>query len=441
MKKSKLNRRKFIRNASFSAIGAGLVTSEMAMAGTTASEAKQPIKIKEYRKFGKTGFNISDISSGNPSSEAVLKALLQNGVNLIDTGEAYANGNSEKLIGKVIQNYNRSELFINTKLYINEQNLSKKDIIKKTNNCLERLQTDYVDCMMIHSAENTDILSDEGFHAGMEQLKKSGKVRHLGVSCHGNSWAYNTEENLETILLAAAEDGRFDVLLLAYNFVNADRAENVLDKCDKKGIATMIMKSNPIHIYGLMDARVNKLTEEGKEIDEYTQAFYDKYKIMQEGAMSYFEAYGITDEKDLKAAATKYVLSNPKAHTTIWDFQNFDDVKEMISLSGQKLSERDTALLNGYHKYLGKYTCRIGCNDCEAACPHHLPINKIMRYNYYFSAKRQEKRAMEKFARLNTQKPMDVCTSCDGMCEKACGYGVQTKQLLASAQKNMELVV
>jgi hypothetical protein len=56
MKKSKLNRRKFIRNASFSAIGAGLVTSEMAMAGTTASEAKQPIIIKEYRKFGKNRF-------------------------------------------------------------------------------------------------------------------------------------------------------------------------------------------------------------------------------------------------------------------------------------------------------------------------------------------------------------------------------------------------
>lgn len=440
MESSRLNRRKFIKRASIGAMGAGMISTGTFASNPTSNKTESAI-IKEYRKFGNTGFQVSDFSSGNPTNEAVLKALLNSGVNLIDTGEVYMNGNSEKMIGNVIQDFDRSKLFINTKLYTEDPFPSKEDVIRRTNESLERLQTDYVDCMQIHSAENSAILKDEAFHAGMEQMKKEGKVKHLGVSCHGNNWAYNTDENLETILMAAINDGRFDVILLAYNFVNADIAEKILDACEKKGIATIIMKSNPVHIYGWLEGRIAKMTEAGKEVDEYTKAFYDKFKIMNEDASSFFARYGITNEKELKNAASRFVLSNPKAHTTIWDFQNFDEVENILQLSGQRLSNRDELVLNGYHDHLGHTACRLGCNDCEAACPHHMPVNKILRYNYYFSVKQQEKRAMTKFARLNTKKPSELCSDCEGYCEKACKYGVWTRPLLAAAQQNLELIV
>jgi ferredoxin len=201
----------------------------------------------------------------------------------------------------------------------------------------------------------------------------------------------------------------------------------------------MIMKSNPVYIYGLLEERLAKLTDEGNEVDEYTQAFFDKYKIMQESAKSYFEEYGITDEKEILEAASKFVLSNPKAHSTIWDFRNFDDVELMLNLSGKKLTSKDKLVLEGYHKHFGQYSCRIGCNDCHTACPHQLPVNKILRYNYYYSAKRQQKWAMHKYARLNSKKPSDVCAGCEGYCEQACKYGVSTRSLLATAQSNLEL--
>ncbi len=440
MSNLKLNRRKFLKSASLTAIGAGMA-SGMALASENLGTGAEPAVIKEYRKFGKTGFQVSDFSSGNPTNEAVLKALLNSGVNLIDTGEVYYNGNSEKKIGNVIKDFDRSKLFINSKLYTETSFPSKEDVIERTNKSLERLGTDYVDCMQIHSAENSAILKDESFHAGMEQLKKEGKVRHIGVSCHGNNWAYNTQENLETILMSAINDGRFDVILLAYNFVNADIAEKILDACEKKNIATIIMKSNPIQIFGMLENRMGKMAEEGTEVDEYTQAFYDKYKVMNEEAQSFFSEYGLSNEKDLNNAASRFVLSNPKAHTTIWDFKNFDDVENIMQLSGQKLTQKDNTLLEAYHKHLGHTTCRLGCNDCEAACPHHIPVNKILRYNYYFSVKKQEKRAMTKFARLNTKKPSELCSNCEGHCEKACKYGVWTRPLLAAAQKNLDLIV
>lgn len=440
MSSDKINRRNFIRKSSLTALGAG-VAAKITLGNNDEPKKANNAKIMEYRKFGRTGFDVSDISSGSPSNEAVLKALIKKGVNLIDTGEVYGNGNSERLIGRVIQDFDRSKLFINTKLYTEKSFPSKEDVIERTNKCLERLQTDYVDCMQIHSAENSDILKDEAFHAGMEQLKKEGKVRHVGVSCHGNNWAYNTEENLEKILMAAVDDGRFDVILLAYNFVNAEIAEKVLEACDKKNIGTIIMKSNPVHIYGLMEDRVKKLEDEGKEVDEYTKAFYDKYKIMHQQATEYFSEYLMSGEDDLSAAASKYVLSNKQAHTTIWDFRNFTDVQSMLSLSGQKLTNKDDLVLRKYKEHFGHLSCKIGCNACHAACPKDIPVNKILRYNYYFSVKQQEKKAMTKFARLNSLKPSEACASCEGHCEKACPYGVETRPLLAAAQQNMDFIV
>ena len=440
MKPSQINRRNFLKKSSITVVGTG-IASQLSF----ASDAKQPhpeeTKIKEYRTFGRTGFKVSDISSGNPSNEAVLKALLKKGVNLIDTGEAYGNGSSERLIGTVLKDFDRSKIFINSKLYAEKSFPSKQEVIDRTNKCLERLGTDYVDCMQIHSAENSRIIKDEAFHAGMEQLKKEGKVRHVGVSCHGNSWAYNTEEDLATIMLSAIDDGRFDVLLLAYNFVNAEMAEKILDACEKKNIATIIMKSNPVYIYGLMDERMAGFTKKGEKPDAITQAFYDKYKIMHESALGFFDKYGIKDEKELVTAASKYVLSNPKAHTTVWDFRNFTDLEQMLSLSGQKLTQGDNLALEAYKKQFGNQICRMGCNQCEGVCPHHLPVNTILRYNYYFTVKKQEKRAILNFARLENKKPSEICSNCEGLCEKACPYGVSVRALLASAQQNMDLIV
>ncbi len=416
------------------------MVSSGAFAAGDSSIGKEPATIREYRKFGKTDFKVSDLSSGAPTNEAVLRALLESGVNLIDTGETYMNGNSERIIGTVLQDFDRSKIFINSKLYTEKVFPSKKEVLERSYQAMERLQTDYIDCMQIHSAENSTILKDEAFHSAMEQLKAEGRVRHVGVSCHGNNWAYDTEESLDTILMSAIEDGRFDVILLAYNFANADIAEKILDECDAKGIATMIMKSNPVHIFNIFESRMERMAEEGKEADAFLQAYYDKYKLMDEQANNFFARFGISGEGKLKEAASKYVLSNPRAHTTLWDFQNFEDIENILQLSGQKLTAYDKSVLAGFQKHLGHTVCRIGCNDCEAACPYHIPVNKILRYNYYFSVKKQEKRAMTKYARLDLQKPSALCIDCEGYCEQACKYGVWTRPLLAAAQHNLEMI-
>ena len=433
------NRRKFLQQSSMGILGAGVIGNSKKM--TFPEEGKdngKPI-IQEYRTLGKTGFKVSDISSGTPQNPEVLKELLKSGVNLIDTGEIYQNGNNERMIGEVLPEFDRSKLFINTKLYEKESFKSKEEVIERTNKCLERLGTDYVDCMMIHSVENSRIITDEAFHAGMKQLKKEGKVRYVGVSCHGNNHIDSPEENLEKILMTAVDDGRFDVILLAYNFVNAGLAEKVLDACAEKNIGTIIMKSNPVQIYQMLDARMQQTKEAGKEPNEYVQKFFDKYQKMNINAKSFFEQYGVVGDEEMMEAATKFVLNNPKAHTIIWAFYNFNDVKSVLPLSGQKLTKDEAFTLDNYHQSFGSLSCRIGCNDCEAACPHGVAISAMMRFNYYYEIKRQQKYAMTRYAALSGKKPNEVCTDCPGYCEEACTFGVKTQTVLAGVHWNLEL--
>ena len=96
------------------------------------------------------------------------------------------------------------------------------------------------------------------------------------------------------------------------------------------------------------------------------------------------------------------------------------------------------SLLEKYTEHFGTLNCRIGCNECEKVCPHHLPVNTIMRYNYYFQNKKLEKEAMQLYAKIQG-KNADVCKDYQGYCEEACPYGVSTHNLLSIAHQNLSL--
>ena len=438
MKPIRNNRREFIKNLSLAVIGtSALGKTSFAINKRPGVKPPHASEIMNYKTLGRTGFRVSDIASGAPKNETVLKAMLDAGVNFIDTGHAYGNGNNERLIGKVLQNYDRKKIFINSKLHSPEGFKSKEDVIRRTNVALERLQTDYVDCMMIHGADNSKIVQDEAYHAGMEQLKKEGKVLSTGVSCHGSAWYKLPEETLDKVLLTAAETGKFDVFQLAYNFVNEELAEKVFEVCEKKNIGRAIIKSSPVQIYQLLEKAVARYEEQGEDPGEAYYAYLNRYKERAEQAKGFFRKYGATTDEELINAAIIYVLQNPKAHTVCLDIRNLEDVKRYLALSGQTLEKQQAYLLKDYHDHFGFLNCRVGCNECEKACPHHLPVNHILRYNYYYQNKKDEKQAMKLYADLPKDKKADHCLECPGYCEDACPHGVSARQLMAMAHQNL----
>ena len=160
--KKHLNRRTFIKNTSLGAMAGPLLIKP------GNGDGKSGQHTMAYKTLGRTGFEVTDIGVGYPSGESVLRAALKSGMNYIDTAQQYGNGNHEKMVGKVIRDFDRDKLFITTKIYEQEQFKSMEDVLERVRKALERLQTGYVDCLMLHSAENTGILKDEAFHSAMD---------------------------------------------------------------------------------------------------------------------------------------------------------------------------------------------------------------------------------------------------------------------------------
>ncbi|MBS3815079.1 MAG: aldo/keto reductase [Hadesarchaea archaeon] len=104
-----------------------------------------------------------------------LKTALELGYNHIDTAEMYRN---EEEIGEAISKYDRSELFITTKVWKN--NLHYRDVLESCEGSLKRLNTSYIDLYLIHWP-NESIPIKETLRA-MEKLVSENKVRSIGVS-------------------------------------------------------------------------------------------------------------------------------------------------------------------------------------------------------------------------------------------------------------------
>lgn len=436
MNNLKSNRRKFLKNSSLGFIGAGLLGKKSFTTPSQEQDDELP-KIKEYRTLGRTGFKVSDISTGSLNQSAILKALLKSGVNYIDTSEIYSNGNKEALIGKSIKEFDRKSLFITTKIWLGRGDKSKEYIIDRFRKSLDRLQTDYIDCYMIQAANSSEIVKNEYFHSAISQLKSEGRVRYCGVSCHGESWKGKPKESMEKVLMTAVEDGRFDVLLLVYNFFQQDMGNRILKACKEKNIGTTIMKSNPMFDYSQLRDWITELEQKGEEISEFERWALNGLKVSSDKADSLIKEQNLKSDDELfRDIAIPFVLSNPDVNTVLMGFTNFDNLKYHLKFSGQTLTKSGEKRLINYKETFGQFHCRHACGICEDRCPMEIPVNTIMRYNYYFTVKGQEKYAMQKYKELPGSKP-DLCTDCEGFCEKACPHGVLTRPLLAIAHQNL----
>ncbi len=433
-RKSRFGRRSFMKKSAAGVIGAGIAAGS-GWTQTAQEEEKAPLKVKEYRTLGRTGFKVSDIGAGSIMDEGVLSAALDAGVNYIDTAEEYPG--HHKIVANVMKDRDRKSVFISTKLIVKEDK-SKEGFLKRARKCLEELNMEYVDCLMMHSAETVESLSTEGFHAAMDELKTEGRIRHVGVSNHGSFWFKDPEETMGKVLLAAAEDGRFDVFLLAYNFLQMDQAEEVLKTAHKKNIGTALMKTTPVALYHSMKSYVERMEKEGKEIDPLYTEGVKRYQDKYDRAQGFLKKYNLQDPKEIKAAAVKFALSNPNVSTVTCLAKTYEDMEGFLSLSGTKLTKPDQAKLDAYREGCGELYCRHACGECEPQCPHGVPVNTIMRYHHYFIAQGREKEAMLKYAKIPGVKA-DVCGSCNGPCESACPYNVpiQGKLILAHAQLTM----
>ncbi|MGB7296770.1 MAG: aldo/keto reductase [Candidatus Aminicenantales bacterium] len=436
--KTRIGRRNFIKSTAIGIAGAAFPAVELraeASAQTSPPTEGNRLKIKEYRVLGRTGFKVSDLATGYIQDFGVFSTMLDAGVNCIDTGESYPG--SHKLIGRVLKGRDRKKIFLTSKM-LPEGDVTRAGFLKRARKCLEDLETDYFDCMMLHMPERVEVLKTEGFHAAMEELKAEGRVRFVGISHHGSFWYRDPEESMERVLLAAVEDGRFDVFLMAYNFLQMDKGERVIQAAKEKKIGITLMKTKPVGTYAVIKSRIEQLETEGKEIDPLYREGLARYKDIAERAETFIKKYNLQNPEEIKEASLRFVLGNPDIHTVCCSAKTYAEAEQFLRQSGSRLSAEDGLTLARYREACGRLYCRHACGLCEPECPRGVPVNTIMRYHHYFAAQGREKEAMLKYAHIPGVRA-EECGHCPGYCEKACPYGVPIQGMLLMAHHQLTL--
>jgi predicted aldo/keto reductase-like oxidoreductase len=424
-----LNRRAFIKTSA-TVLGTGWAAR--GGAGTEPSGPGLPDarpRIKEYRLLGRTGWKVSDIAAGFIQDEGVLGAALDAGINYMDTAEQYPG--HHRLVAKVLKGRDRKSIFLTTKLQVLEDK-TKAGFLARARKCLEDLETDYVDCLMMHMPENVATLKTEGFHAAMSELKAEGRVRFVGASNHGSFWYRDPEETMDKVLGAAAEDGRFDVFLLAYNFLNVDQGGRVLQACREKNIGAALMKTTPVAIYYQIKNRVESARAAGRELNPLYAEGLKRYEEKVERAQDFLKKHNLGTPEEIQSGAIRFCLDNPDVHTVCFIARTFAEMESFVRLSGERLDARTGARLEAFRDGCGDLYCRHACGACEPACPHGVPVNTIARYFQYFAGQGREREAMDLYADI-PGADADRCRSCAGPCERACPHGVPIQGLLILA--------
>jgi uncharacterized protein len=442
-----LSRRSFLK-----AGGAVLATGALAplVAGAEESPATPDLTIRGHRMLGRTGFRVSDISLGcAPVSDAnVVRYAYDHGVNYFDTAESYGGGASERAIGEAMPHMDRSKIFITTKVVLDPDD-GEEVIRERFTGCLERMKTDYADALYNHDVQSRELIDHKGFHAAVASLKAEGRLRHAGISSHGPGG--RGQDSLADVLVQAAEDGRFDLMLFTYNFLNQNEADRVLVACKGANIGTTAMKTVPgyLHVEPWDEANpyqpyldyIERVAEQGVSRQDAIQRIENwigGQAGMSEAMKPFVEKHGLDSQERLHEASVQWVLRNPDMHTICVSMADFESLDRFLGISGTKLSLGGEGMLEDFRVAVGDRYCRHGCSDCNTACPQDVPVSTIMRYSYYFAMQGREKYAMGKYAKLGDRNVLR-CAACDAPCTAACPHGVQVPANLLSADALLRL--
>jgi voltage-dependent potassium channel beta subunit len=155
----------------------------------------------EYRRLGKSGLQLSIVSFGSwvsfqkqiqdKTADELMGIAYDNGINFFDNSEAYAGGESEKMMGRILKmkNWDRSSFTVSSKVFFgihgkenrpNQKGLSRKHVMEACDAALQRLQVDYLDLFFCHRPDiNTPV--EETVWA-MNTLIQQGKILYWGTS-------------------------------------------------------------------------------------------------------------------------------------------------------------------------------------------------------------------------------------------------------------------
>ncbi|MBE6639250.1 MAG: aldo/keto reductase [Ruminococcaceae bacterium] len=319
--------------------------------------------------LGNTGLNISRVGFGGIPIQrteenkipALFDALLREGINFIDTARGYTV--SEAYIGRAIAG-KRDKFVLATKSMARTAQAMAADIDRS----LANLQTDYIDLYQIHNPNMADletVLAPGGAMEALIAAKKSGKIGHIGLTCH-----------LLSVFERALSIPQVETIMFPYNLVET-QGEALIQKCREKGIGFIAMK--PLAGGAIENASLAmRFILQNPAVSVVIPGMYspEEVEINAHAAGELTEADYVEIQNIRNTLGTAFCRRcNYCAPCTVG-----------INISGVFLFE---GYLERYHlgnwakdRYSAmakKASDCIGCGVCESRCPYGLPIREMLK--------------------------------------------------------------
>jgi voltage-dependent potassium channel beta subunit len=302
-----------------------------------------------YRNLGRSGVKVSEIALGtwltfgNATSDAEARGCIEEayncGINFFDTADAYAVGDSERVLGQALSQFERDELFVATKVFypmsqaINDRGLSRKHITHAIEGSLRRLGMDYIDLYQCHYFDEQTPL-EETVRA-MNELITRGKILYWGVS------------NWPTAMIreACAIADRLNAIRPIsnqpeYNMLSRELERDVMPVCATEGLGLVVY--SPL-AQGILTGKYKTLSQlpqnsraadsrQNESINHYlTQANLDKVEKLTKLA----KAAGVTTAN----LALAWCLRRAEVASLIIGASRIEQVSENVMASGMRLTD------------------------------------------------------------------------------------------------------
>ncbi|MEW6142555.1 MAG: aldo/keto reductase [Chloroflexota bacterium] len=328
------------------------------------------------RKFelGKTGLMVTRIGFGGipiqrcteDEAVAIVKKALDLGINFIDTSRAYST--SEERIGKAISRRPRKSVILATK----SLKRTREEVQKDLETSLKNLNVKYVDLYQFHqvsdSKDLTRILDPNGPFAFVQEAKKAGLVKHIGITSHSMDTAKE-----------AVRSNKFETLMYAFNFITPEVATELVPLCRERNVGLIAMKP-------LSGGMVDNVSIAFKYLLQFPDVLpivgiqrpeeLDPILHVVNGPLEMTPAEVVEMERIRKQLGSRFCHRCDYCQPCTENIQ-ISSVFHMRSMWRRFPPERVFA--EPMQKLMDKAVDCSDCGKCEERCPYNLPIRQMLK--------------------------------------------------------------
>ena len=328
---------------------------------------------------------------------AMVACAMEHGVNYFDTAYPYHNGESERVMGKILSQYDRSSYYLADK-YPGHQISDRYDPSVIFEDQLQKCGVEYFDFYLLHNVyENsmkTYLDPQWGIIDYFKEQKRLGRIRHLGFSSHCRT------EHLREFLDACGEDMEFCQLQLNYLDWTLQEAKAKYELVTERGIPVWVME--PVR---------------GGKLANLAEDHAAKLKALR-------------PEESVPAWAFRFLQDLPNVKMILSGMSSMEQMKDNLKTFGQMqpLSEDETrVLLEIAETMKGSIPC-TACRYCCDGCPAGLNIPLLLSLcnDYQIAPAITIMQAAEAFPE---DKRASACIGC-GKCTQICPQGIDVPAAL-----------